>query len=225
MPFVLAYQRYFEAHLNALLRDAPACQRLAEAGLELVTDQPLPLFFHILRILRGWALAQQGRCEEGVSSIRAGLMDFKAGGYGLSVALYQGFLAETLFLSNSVAEASATVEEGILAVGDQLIDLPYLLWLRGELLARAAHQSVTGHDSSNLQTSLETAEASFRESISVANRIRAKTVALRAATSLARLLAGQGRSSEASDVMVPVLKEFAEGFDTRDLVEAKAIAR
>ena len=80
------------------------------------------------------------------------------------------------------------------------------------------------NDSSSRQISLESAEASFRESISVANPIRAKTVALRAPTSLARLLAGEGRSSEASAVVALMLKGFTEGFDTRDLVEAKEIA-
>jgi len=163
MPFVFAYQRNFEAHLNALLRDAQPCQRLEEAGLELVTDQPLRLFFHILRILRGWALAQQGRCQEGVSPAHEGLMGFKAGGYGLSVGLYHGFLAE----------ASAMVEEGIVAVGDQLVDLPCLLWLRGEFLAREAKISFAARDFPDRPTRLESAEASFRKSISVANRIRA----------------------------------------------------
>jgi len=225
MPYVLAYQQYFEGHLSALLRDVHGCQRLAEAGLEQITNQPLPLFFHILRILRGWALARQGRCEEGVSLAHEGLMGFKAGGYGLSVGLYHGFLAETLFLSNSLAEASAMVEEGILAVGDQLVDLPYLLWLRGEFLAREAQISVAARDFPDRETTLESAEASFRKSISVANRMRAKTMALRAATSLARLLIAEGRSGEARDVVAPILGEFTEGFDTRDLVEAKEIAR
>jgi class 3 adenylate cyclase len=222
-PYVLAYQRYFEAHLSALLRDARECQRLAEVGLEQIAGQPLPLFFDIFRILRGWALAQQGRCGEGVSFTRAGLTGFKAGGYGLSIGLYHAFLAETLFLSNSLAEASATVEEGISVVGDQLIDLPYLLWLRGELLVPSAHEPVIAHNSSGRRLSLESAEASLRKSISVANRIGAKTVALRAATSLARLLNIRSRSSEARDVVAPILRGFTEGFDTADLKDAKVL--
>ena len=97
-------------------------------------------------------------------------------------------------------------------MGDQLIDLPYLLWLRGEFQARAADQSAA-----------ELAEASFRESIAVANRLGARTLALRASTSLGRLLAAQGRKDEARGVVAPLLNEFTEGFDTRDLIEAKEI--
>jgi predicted ATPase len=46
---------------------------------------------------------------------------------------------------------------------------------------------------------------------------------LRATTSLARLLRDQRRHAEARDVLAPVYGWFTEGFDTRDLVEAKAL--
>ena len=213
-PYALAYQRYFEAHLSALLRDARGCQRLAEAGLEQVAGQPLPLFFDIFRILRGWALAQQGRWEEGASFTRAGLTGFKAGGYGLSIGLYHGFLAETLFLSNSLAEASATVEEGISAVGDQLIDLPYLLWLRGE---SRLHANRGG------QPQFEFAEQDFREAIKLARKMGAKSPELRATTSLAGLLRDTNRLDEARAMLAEIFNWFTEGFDTADLKDAKAL--
>ena len=46
---------------------------------------------------------------------------------------------------------------------------------------------------------------------------------LRAATSLARLWRKQGKRSEARALLAPVYGWFTEGFDTRDLVEAKAL--
>jgi len=46
---------------------------------------------------------------------------------------------------------------------------------------------------------------------------------LRAATSLARLFARQGKRAEAHDLLAPVYDWFAEGFDTQDLKEAKAL--
>jgi predicted ATPase len=47
--------------------------------------------------------------------------------------------------------------------------------------------------------------------------------ALRAATSLARLRRDQGKRAEARDLLAPVYAWFTEGFDTRDLIEAKAL--
>jgi predicted ATPase len=46
---------------------------------------------------------------------------------------------------------------------------------------------------------------------------------LRAATSLARLWGEQGKRTEARDLLAPVYGRFTEGFDTRDLKEAKAL--
>jgi predicted ATPase len=51
----------------------------------------------------------------------------------------------------------------------------------------------------------------------------AKSFELRAAISLARLWADQGKSAEARDLVTPVSGCFSEGFDTPDLIEAKAL--
>jgi predicted ATPase len=67
------------------------------------------------------------------------------------------------------------------------------------------------------------AEASFRKALDVARGQSAKSWELRAATSLARLWQSQGRKEEAGDLLAPVYDWFTEGFDTRDLKEAKAL--
>jgi predicted ATPase len=54
-------------------------------------------------------------------------------------------------------------------------------------------------------------------------RQSAKSPELRAATSLARLWQQQGRREEARELLTPVHDWFAEGFDTRDLKDAKAL--
>jgi predicted ATPase len=46
---------------------------------------------------------------------------------------------------------------------------------------------------------------------------------LRAATSLARLRRDQGKVQQARELLAPVYGWFTEGFDTRDLKEAKAL--
>ena len=49
------------------------------------------------------------------------------------------------------------------------------------------------------------------------------TLELRTATSLARLWQQQGKRQEAYDLLAPVYGWFTEGFDTADLMEAKAL--
>ena len=67
------------------------------------------------------------------------------------------------------------------------------------------------------------AKDSFREAIAVAQRQSAKLFELRAAMSMARLWRDQGKRKEARDLLAPVYGWFTEGFDTRDLKEAKAL--
>jgi predicted ATPase len=57
----------------------------------------------------------------------------------------------------------------------------------------------------------------------VARRQEARSLELRAATSLARLLRDQGKRAQARDLLAPVYNWFTEGFDTADLKHAKAL--
>ena len=69
----------------------------------------------------------------------------------------------------------------------------------------------------------ESAEADFRAAIETAHRMGARSYELRATTSLARLLASQGRRDEARTMLADIYNWFTEGFDTLDLKEAKAL--
>ena len=67
------------------------------------------------------------------------------------------------------------------------------------------------------------AEVYFERALFVARQQQAKSWELRAAMSLARLWRDQGKVREARELLAPVYGWFTEGFDTRDLKEAKAL--
>jgi predicted ATPase len=81
---------------------------------------------------------------------------------------------------------------------------------RAELLARAGADTAT-------------VEATFRDALTVARRQGAKAYELRAGTRYGLFLRAHGRAAEARDLLAPIYGWFTEGFDTRDLVEAKAL--
>jgi predicted ATPase len=111
------------------------------------------------------------------------------------------------------AEALSTVETGLAvaaATGQHFLDAG-LLHLKGELLL-ATEPASTAEP-----------EALFRHALDIARAQEAKSFELRAATSLARLWQRQGKRAEARALLAPVYAWFTEGFDTGDLVEAKAL--
>ena len=67
------------------------------------------------------------------------------------------------------------------------------------------------------------AEACFRTAIDIAQQQAAKSWELRAATSLARLSQQQGKQAEAHELLSEIYNWFTEGFDTKDLMDAKAL--
>ncbi len=67
------------------------------------------------------------------------------------------------------------------------------------------------------------AEACFSEAIDVSRRQSAKSLELRAVTSLSRLWQQQGKKAEARQMLGEIYGWFTEGFDTADLKEAKGL--
>jgi len=73
------------------------------------------------------------------------------------------------------------------------------------------------------ENKLNEGEASLQQAIRIAQAQQAKSLELRAATSLARLWGEQGRREEARELLALVYGWFTEGFDTADLKEAAAL--
>ena len=73
------------------------------------------------------------------------------------------------------------------------------------------------------QANAEEAEAYFERALAVARQQQARSWELRAAMSMARLLRSQGNTRLAREQLAPVYGWFTEGFDTRDLKEAKVL--
>jgi predicted ATPase len=104
-------------------------------------------------------------------------------------------------------------EEGFASVaksGEQIAS-PSLHQVKGELLLAQNPSDIAE------------AEQCFRTAIEIARRQSARSEELRATTSLARLLAKQGRRDEARRVLAEIYNWFTEGFDTADLKDAKAL--
>src|SRR5713101_6273372 len=88
--------------------------------------------------------------------------------------------------------------------------------LKGQLTLQAKVQS----PKSKVQ---EEAEECFHRAIDIARRQSAKSLELRAVMSLSRLWQQQGRQKDDHQMLVQIYGWFTEGFDTKDLQEARAL--
>jgi len=222
-PDGLVFAQYHIGILYAFLREPDRVREQADALIAMATEKRFPLYVALGDILRGWAFSATGQYEEGVSALRHGIAEYSAAGSRLGLGLFLGMLTEAQSGTGALAEALGTLDDAMAACPDEEVFKPGLLRIRGELMVKrsARRPDPQSNDLESAAGELRMAEQSYREAIRLANRIGASSDELRAATSLGRLLKSQGRAIEARELLSPVYARFTEGFDTRDLIEAK----
>src|SRR5439155_4939707 len=93
-PYSLANARVYAALLHQLRRDRALTQEWAEAGITLAREHGFPQWLGGGAILQGWARAEQGQSEEGITQIRQGLATSQAIGAGFFRFYYLAMLAD-----------------------------------------------------------------------------------------------------------------------------------
>jgi predicted ATPase len=212
-PFSLAHALDHAAWLHQYRREGRLAQEQAEADMALCREQGFAFFLANGTILRGWALAAQGQRAEGMTQMHQGIATLRAIGVGVLLPRDHLMLAEAYGESGQTEEGLRLLAEALVTVHQQGAHLwePELYRVKGELLLR---QPVPDAPE---------AEHCFRQALDIAHRQKAKSLELRAATSLSRLWQQQGKHAEAYELLEPIYGWFTEGFDTPDLVETKAL--
>jgi predicted ATPase len=128
-------------------------------------------------------------------------------------------LTETYLAVGQLDEARGIAETGLAVAAQtrQPISDSSLHRLQGEIALR----STDNYDSTGERE--KAAEEYFRHALDIARAENAKGPELQAAIGLARLWRDQGKRAEARDLLAPLYAWFTEGFDTRDLIDAKAL--
>ncbi|HEV8711510.1 MAG TPA: hypothetical protein VGX03_01620, partial [Candidatus Binatia bacterium] len=217
-PFSLAFALYFAAVLHYCRREVQAVQERAEATITLATEQGFALWVAWGTSWLGWVLAEQGQREEGIAQMRQGMATSRAMGAEVARPWFLAALAEAYGKMGQTEEGLVLLAEGLAHVhktGEHVAEAE-LYRLKGTLTL----QSKVPSPKSKVE---QEAEECFLRAIGIARRQRAKSLELRAATSLARLWQQQGQKDRARRMLVEIYHWFTEGFDTKDLQEAKAL--
>lgn len=205
-----ATDRAWGAHQAAafctLLRDPAATLAHADRALAVGGDGASPMDTAVASIMRGWAIAEQGRPDTGLGLIGDGLDALAAIGQRLGQEFYHCLLADVHARAGNVEEALRALADGEDACPSQLSSRSGTLVRRAELLRR---QGAPAAD----------VEAAYRNALASARRLNARSFELRAATGYARWQR-EDDPAAARQLLGEVLGGFTEGLDTRDLRDA-----
>jgi predicted ATPase len=197
----------FRCEADKLHERARECDQLGR-------DNSLPVLWAFMApALEAMALIREGNAAEGAAQLKNSLAIWDASGGKCWSPCAKSILAEGLALSGDLDGALQLIDEQIEQVKRPGWEERYyyaeILRLKGWMLT--------------LKDDLEGAEQNYLASLDWAREQQAKSWELRTSTSLARLWQSQGKKKEAHDLLAPVYDWFTEGFDTRDLKEAKAL--
>jgi hypothetical protein len=186
---------------------AEECDRLGR-------DNSLPVLWALIaRFAAGVALIRDGKAAEGVVPLAAGLKFWDAAGGKSHGPYLKAVLAEGKALLGDL-------DGGLELIDEQIAQIERPGW--GERVYYAEILRMKGWMLS-LKGDLGGAERHYLASLDWAREQEAKSWELRTSISLARLRQAQGRCREAHDLLEPVHAWFTEGFDTKDLRDARAL--
>ena len=164
-------------------------------------------------LVRGWVLALTGKASDSIHTLVSGILAWRSRGSTAFLPLFLSHLASVNAELARFDDAWRCIDEATTAV-----ETTNERWCEAELNRIAGTIALKSP-----MPDATKAEAYFDRALTVARQQQAKSWELRAAMSLARLWRDQGKPQQARELLAPVYGWFTEGFDTRDLKEAKAL--
>jgi predicted ATPase len=211
--FSLGLAEISSAVLSQLRGETTLAQANAESGIAVAAEHQLSDFTAWATALRGWAIAKQGRHEEGIAQLEEGLTTLRETGSELLRPYILPLLAETYGAIGRTDDGLNTLTEALVAANEHEVRNyeAETYRLKGELLLR--------------QDGFKAAEPQkcFERAIEIARKQSAKSFELRATISLVSLFNQQGNREESGRMLGAIYAWFTEGFDTPDLKDAQAL--
>jgi predicted ATPase len=162
---------------------------------------------------QGYLMVVTGKASNAVHTITSGLTAYQSTGATLFMPQHLTNLARARSELGQFGDAWRFIGEAI-----EAIEKTKERWWEAEVNRLAGEIALK-----SLEPDAAKAEAYFERALAVARKQQAKSLELRASISLARLWRHQGKVQQARELLAPVYGWFTEGFDTRDLKEAKAL--
>ena len=200
--------------------------------LQICQEHGFSLWEAAATVMKGWALTELNRSEEGIAMIRKGIAAWEKTRAELQLPLFLTLLAQAYQRAGQYTLALQTLDSALSVVtrtGERAYDAE-LTRRKGELClvlgkeTDAVGEKEFGETPKQKHPSYNTvakAESYFQEALAIARRQGAKSWELRAALSLSELWCTQDRYRDAYNLLRPIYMWFSEGFDTKYLRQAR----
>ncbi len=218
-PYSLAYALGFDGALGYMMHDRERGSVRSREAVAISGERGFPLYLAVGRLVKLWSEAPRSleQDPEGKSTVelfRRAVGSLTGRGAQFGVPLYSAALAEILRDAGQPAEALEALRAGqryAAATGISLWSAE-LQRLEAEILLREQAGGTR-----------EAAEALLARALATAREQRARSLELRAATSLSRMWRASGDAERARETLAPILGAFTSGLETPDLRAALAL--
>jgi predicted ATPase len=194
-------------------RDYATANAHIDECIALAEEKSAVLWKALATAQRGCVLALTGKASDAIQTIGAAITEYRSTGTTVFTTMFISYLALAYADLGKFDDARRSIGEAMAAA-----ETTKERWYEAEI-----NRIAGGIALRSPETDAAGAEAHFERALAVARQQQAKSWELRAATSLARLWRDQGKVEQARELLAPVYGWFTEGFDTRDLKEAKAL--
>jgi len=214
------YDLVYACWLHQFRREEQLSQERVETLMALSQEHGFPQWSAWGTILRGKALAEQFDYSphRGITEMHQGLAAHLATGAEGWRSYFLALLAEVHGKMGQAEEGLTVLAEALTVVdksGERFYEAE-LYRLKGTLTLQSQSPQL------GFEVEEET-EGCFHKAIEIAHKQQAKSLELRAVMSLVRLWQHQGKKDEARQMLADIDGWFTEGFDTKDLQEARAL--
>ena len=203
----------YTAWTRTLCGDCSKALSILVEHLALADQKDAPYWKAFGVSMKGCALLSIGNTSAAINLLTSGMTALHSTGASLYVPWLLSNLANAYVQLGQVDDAWRCINEALAGM-----QTSKERWCEAEVNRMAGEIALGSRKPDAMK-----AEELFERSLAISRQQQAKSWELRAAMSLARLWRDQGKPQEARELLAPIYCWFTEGFDTRDLKEAKAL--
>ena len=217
----IAYALAAGCYYHHYLKNIEWIQEKSSQLIELSLNEGFLLWHPVALIFNGWSIVMLGDVQEGLAKMREGIQLFQKTDSAIIYPHIMVMLAEALMEADSLNDALAALEQGLIHARDRNEHHmePELYRLKAEVLLRKALDS----SKEQHQEMIRQAERSYQDAISTAQRQNALMLELRAVMGLCQLKKQQEKLQEAHSLLSDICSKFSEGWCSPELENAQLL--